>query len=608
MRRTVLRFALAACLFLAPAAASAQSILWTRTDPLVVPSTFSGTVRFEAAINGSPSRVSLTLLTGSIDLRDDGSNGDASAGDGVFTGMIPASTIQTLMQPDDVQRVLIGFLDVFNGATRVLRGNTFVDVYTPDIPAISIDQLAADVQATDRLVNVVDPAFLTDGNVKRIAQTFYRHFDDGFDFLNIVSLPTRFLNRTHSTVKNDVQGIGETRIDTSAQYGSSGRLLGYSLFPAPGFYDGANVGYSHETAHQWVNFLNFAPYASGIPHWPVSSMATGVMGFSIGGGGEGGSFPCRIVDDGTTVTLFGVPPTQSPLFNDFDLYLMGLLPASAVRPQVVLTGAAAPPTCIGQPYTGNVVRVGVETIIAAAGQRIPDASAAPKSFKAATILVSRDGLVSNETMWLYSWLTGRAELQAAAPIHEGLVKATGNPFFVATGGRASIDTRLVAAADFSLQPAQAAVTVAKGTPATFRISVLPTRASFDQPVALACGTLAPALTCTFAPSQATPGGAGVDVTLTVTTGASVDAMGAQSTTAAFALVLLVGLIARRASARVRATALAAAVLAGCGGTKPPAPGAPAPGPPSPTSATYVIAVTGTSGVVTHSINLTLTVQ
>ncbi|HEY2431824.1 MAG TPA: choice-of-anchor X domain-containing protein [Vicinamibacterales bacterium] len=605
MRRVALPSLALVCLF-APTQAFAQSVAWVRTDPLVLPSTATGTVRFEAAVSGSPSRVSLALTAGSIDLHDDGSNGDANAGDGVFTVTVPASTVAAQMQPDDVQRVFVGFLDVFGGATRVLRANVFVDVYTPDIPQVPIAVLAGDVQATDRLVNVVDSAFLTDGNVKRIAQTFYRYYSDSFDFLSIVSTPSRFQNRSHATVSNGVQGIGETRIDTSAEYRSSGRLLGYSRFPVTSLYDGASVGYSHETAHQWVNFLNFAPYASGIPHWPVSSMATGVMGFSIGGsGGEGGSFPCRIVDDGTTVQLFGLPQTESPVFNDVDLYLMGLLPASAVRPQVVFTGVTSPPSCTGQVYAGAVARVGVDAIVAGAGQRVPDASTSPKQFRAATILVSRDGLVSSETMWLYSWLTARAELQASAPIHEGLVKAIGNPFFVATGGRASIDTRLVDSADFSLQPAQATVTVPKGTPATFRISVLPTHASFDQPVSLACGTLPSPLACAFEPSQATPGAAGADVTLTVTTAVPVEASAA-APIGAFITIVALALASARARVRVTVPAIAALIVAGCGGAKTPSP---QPAQPAPaTSTTYTIAVTGTSGSLLHSTNLTLTVQ
>jgi hypothetical protein len=601
MRRAA-TFCLSMCL-LCSSTAFAQSVTWFQFDPLVVPSTSTQPLRLEAAVIGNPSRVSFALLTGSVDLHDDGTGGDARAGDGVFTASIPAASVIALMQADDVQRVFVGFLDLYNGATRVFHGNMFVDVYTADIPQVPIEQLAADAQATDHLFNIVDSGVQTDGDARRVAQAFYRYYGDTFDFLNIVSTPSRFANRNHVTVKNDVQGIGAARIDNSAQYGSAGRLLGYSLFPSSNFYDGADTGYSHETAHQWVNFLDFAPYAQGIPHWPVSSMATGVMGFSIGGGGgEGGNFSCNVVDDGTTVTLFGVPSTQSAVFNDFDLYLMGLLPSGAVRRQVVFPGVTSPPACIGLPYTGMVVRVGIDSVLAGAGPRVPDAATSPKHFRAATILVSRDGLVSRETMWLYSWLTSRAELQASAPIHEGLVKAIGNPFFVATDGRASIDTELVATPDFSLKPAQATATVAKGAAATFQISVLPTRASFDQQVTLACGTLASPLACSFSPAQVTPGVTGADVMLTVTTAAAPDAL-----SAAVPLLWLAAATAalRRRRAGLATAAGALAVLTACGGTKPSTPAPPA-SPPS--SATYTIIVTGTSGTMTHTTNLTLTVQ
>ena len=66
--------------------ASAQTVTWYRFDPLVVPSTFSGQVRLEAAVTGPPTRVALALDGGAtIDMRDDGTGGDARAGDGVFT-------------------------------------------------------------------------------------------------------------------------------------------------------------------------------------------------------------------------------------------------------------------------------------------------------------------------------------------------------------------------------------------------------------------------------------------------------------------------------------------------------------------------------------------
>jgi len=335
------------------------------------------------------------------------------------------------------------------------------------------------------------------------------------------------------------------------------------------------------------------------------------MGFSIGGaGGEGGDFRCRIVDEGGTVRLNSAP--QETIFNDFDLYLMGLLEPAAAQPQIVLTGVTSPPACNGQVYTGAVTRVTAADIVAGAGQRVPNSAAAPRSFRSATILVSRDGLVSPETMWLYSWLTERAELRTSTPIHEGFSKATGNPFFVMTGGRATIDTLLSSEPDFSLVPAQAAVTVTRGVPATFRISVMPTRASFDQPVTFACTTVPSPLACTFTPAQLTPGAAGADVTLTIATGqaATNPSLALQI---AGVLILLAGAIARRRHAALTwalTAAVAMCLVASCGGSTPPtSPSGPGSGPPPSTGATiYTITVTGTAGSLAHGTVLTLTVQ
>jgi hypothetical protein len=606
MRRATARLALGLAMVCAAAPSSfAQTVPWHRFDPLVVPSTFTQPVRLEAAVNGSPSRVALELSAGGfIEMRDDGTGGDTRGADSVFTASIPASTILSALRADDVQRVFVGFLTLFNGAASVFRGNMFADVHTPEVGTFDIARLGPDAQATFRVVNMIDPQYLSDNNVRRVAQAFYRHYGDDYDFLNIISTPSRFANRTHTIVRNDVSGIGFPLTDGSAQFGSAGRLRGYSLFPIPGFYDGAGVGFSHETGHQWINQMNFEPFAAGRPHWPASSMATGTMGFSIGGtGGQGGDFNCRIVEESGTVRL--MPATEPKAFGDFDLYLMGLIPPASVRPQIVLTGLTNPPSCIGQIYAGAIARVSVNDIIAGAGPRVPASADAPKRYRAATILVSRDGLVSQETMWLYSWLTARAELETATPIHEGFSKGLGNPFFAMTGGRASIDTLLTAEPDFSLQAAQAAVTVARGAAATFRISAIPTRASFDQPITFSCGSVPAPLRCTFAPAQITPGSAGADVTLTVTTDTAPLAVGS----AAGVLLMLVPAVAaaRRRRSMWITTAFVLA-LAGCGGSKPPTSPSPPGSPSGPSATIYTITVTGASGSLSHSTVLTLTVQ
>lgn len=605
MRRGVPLLFLGALLTASTPGAWAQSVAWQRFDPLVIPSSYTQPVRFEAAVAGTPTRVTLDLAGGgTIDLHDDGANGDVKAADGIFSVTIPAATILQSVRADDVQRPFVGFLNVFFGSTSAFRGNIFVDVYTPEIGTPAIDSLGPDAQATERVVNVIDALFMADGNVRRVAQTFYRLYGDDYDFLNIISTPSRFQNRTHTIVRNDVDGIGVARTDTSAQFGSSGALRGYTLFPISTLYDGAETGYAHETGHQWVNHLNFAPFAAGVPHWPASTMAFGVMGFSIGGaGGEGGSFPCEIIAQGLTLRLQQRNASDPVSFNDLDLYLMGLMSPEEVREQIVLTGLTAPPPCAGT-YAGTFQRVTAATVTGSAGRRVPESSVSPKRFRAATILVSRDGLVSREMMWLYEWFTRRAELEEPAPIHSGFAKGTGNPFFVATRGRGSIDTRLRSEPDFSLQPAQAAMNVARGAAASYRISVMPSRAGFNQPVTFSCPSLPAPLTCTFSPVEVTPGATGTDVTLTVRTAA---------TQSPVALLFMGALIVLAAARNRRRTAFACApfvlvFITTCGGsTTSPAP-SPTPSTPGAPSTVYSITVTATSGAIAHSTVLTLTVQ
>src|SRR5262249_13080628 len=151
---------------------------------------------------------------------------------------------------DDVHRVFVGFLNLFNGAASVFRGNIFADVYTSEAGAYPIAQLSPTVQATSRLVNIQDPAYFTSGDIARVTRDFYRWFGDDYDFLDIIYYPARFQNRTHFQVRNDVEGIGVGRLNNTAAYGSAGRLAGISQFPVPGYFDGAETGHIHELGHQ----------------------------------------------------------------------------------------------------------------------------------------------------------------------------------------------------------------------------------------------------------------------------------------------------------------------------------------------------------------------
>ena len=609
-----------------PRPAEAQSVRFLSFTPAVIVPGTTAPLVLEAELTVAATRVTVdfsplgTSLT--IEAKDDGTAGDRIAGDRVYTAPLPVANILGAVQVNDVHRVFIGFLNLFNGTTSVFRGNLFVDVFGSDVPSYPIRSFSPFVQATPLLVNIHDPAFFTSPDTSRITKEFYRWFGDDYDVVNLIADPQRFANRTHSVIKNRVTGIGLAMTDFSAQFGSAGRLQGISSFPIARLFDGAETGFIHELGHQWINFLNMPPFASGVPHWPKSSMAGGVMGFSIGGtGGEGGTFACRIVEQNNTITLN--PRPDAPVYSTLDLYLMGLLPADQVGPQIVFAdqAAVASLTCTGQVFSGPVLRVSGQDVVASFGPRVPAFGDAPNVFRLATILVTRDALASPEAMALYSWFAERGEGRASVATHSGFVKNLGHPFFVATGGRGTLDLRIdTGLPDFTLVPTPASSTVATGTTTTYSISALPVRLAFDDEIVFGCGILPPHATCAFSPDRIAPGQTGRDVVLSIATR---DAPSSTATSLHWpvALGLLVLGFRRRAWSRrdrvwrpgrlafVGALMIAVASLA-CDGSGLPRDPTPTPTPSPTTTAvgSYTITVTGTAGSLSHTTSVTLVVQ
>ena len=523
-RRTAMFVALQtiACIAVAAGAASAQSVSYLNYTPSVITPGATAPVLVEVELTAPVTSVTIDFnpagTTNSIiTLHDDGADGDRVANDRVYSGRVPVAPILSARTADDVNRVFIGYLNVINGATRIIRGNLFVDVYTTEIGTYPVTRLTQFVQATTRVVNIHDAAYFSSRNVQLVTREFYRHFPDDYDVLNIVFDPQRFENRTHGVIKNTVTGIGMTAVDTSAAYGSGGRLIGISSFPIARLFDGAETGFIHELGHQWINYIRAQPFQSGIPHWPYSSMAGGVMGFSIGGAsGQGGTFACAITEDPRGFVL--TPLTDAPAFNDLDLYLMGLMPAGEVRQQFVFADQSVAPRCDGGVYTGAMTRVGVNDVINAVGARSPAFGAAPRSFKLATILVTRDGLASPETMSFYSWMAERAEWRTRTRTHSGFVKELGQPFFVATGGRGSLQMDIdLRRPDFAVTPGTPSVTVQRGADARYEIAVFSRRSAFDAPLTLTCESLPDNAACAFESAALTPGAGGQTTVMTIST-------------------------------------------------------------------------------------------
>jgi hypothetical protein len=398
-------------------------------DPIVVSPRIADTVALKVAAPPSVDSVVLELAAGgTLTLAPSGAN--------LFCGLLMPRQVLFGYQPDDVQRNFVGYLNLNAGATRLKRLNLFIDVADDAVPIVPPDRLADDMQATAHVVNVVTSGLPERLDSQGLAQRFYAAYADTYDFLNVVSTPAYTGNRHHVPVRNDVAGIGLGLFDDSARFGSAGRLQGLSRFPITSLFDLAERGNIHEMGHQWMAYIGGAPELSP-GHWPPSTLANGIMGFSIGAvGGEGGTFPFRVVPIGGGYYRLD-PGGAIDAFNDMELYLMGLAPASQVGPHVLLENK---PPCVGCVYKGTTLTV--QTVVAANGARVPAWPDAPNHFTMATIVASMDRLLTPREMSFFEYFAARGEATVPVPYSSGFAKGMTKPFAVATGGRGTLSTTL----------------------------------------------------------------------------------------------------------------------------------------------------------------------
>ena len=101
--------------------------------------------------------------------------------------------------------------------------------------------------------NLVVLPVTTGSSLQAYTRSFYKHFDDEFDFLVLVS--PGFLEFElgpggyYSGVANDVQGIGRSIYSSSSEYGSAGKLHGIPVFSHVWWFRGIIL---HEILHRWA--------------------------------------------------------------------------------------------------------------------------------------------------------------------------------------------------------------------------------------------------------------------------------------------------------------------------------------------------------------------
>jgi plastocyanin len=223
----------------------------------------------------------------------------------------------------------------------------------------------------------------------------YTRYKDSFDFI-VVLAPSSLtcspgIAGQHVAAKNDVAGIGQAQFDSTALFGSAGRLRGVLWFPsADSLLNGPAL---HEIAHNWANFISTSDVPGLGPHWGFSS--GGQLGgfdpqtFTDLGGGQ-----YRATNGNPSATGFGLNANggNSIPYGELELYLMGLRAPAGVPDLIMARGGAFVSGSPGVFTATSIERMTIQDIIAQRGARVPDFTTAPKQFRVLTVVVANKEL------------------------------------------------------------------------------------------------------------------------------------------------------------------------------------------------------------------------
>jgi uncharacterized protein (TIGR03437 family) len=247
-------------------------------------------------------------------------------------------------------------------------------------------------------------------------QKFYQNHDDAYDFLVVFNALGLAVGGSafafELNVRNEVLGIGDLLggsavVDFGPQFGSERRLQSFmnmgplTNYPSDPAARILTLGenntlsvLSHEAGHRFLSYVEFIDPATGQRSRSLLGRQEAHWSFFFNSDAsvlEGN----RIVD-GAMLTPRFVTTATVEHFSDLDQYLMGLRPPDEVGPTFLVDqprnfqqgtrlASSAPQTGIS--FDGDRKEVSVEMVIAAEGERVPDASVAQRDFNFAFILL-----------------------------------------------------------------------------------------------------------------------------------------------------------------------------------------------------------------------------
>jgi S-layer homology domain/Putative binding domain, N-terminal len=464
-----------------------------RFTPIAILDNGVDSARLEVVPGGGASAVMLKIESGvplvvqgisacngalTVPLYDDGTHGDRVARDGVFTvdGIRWHASAPANCSARTFTRTAPSLTGVYPGDITIVRssGSTTIpfNQYALWMLPVSefgapepVSRLAADVQVSAHVVNIADDAESVNRilsgeagiSVQTLSSKVYSALPDVYDFLSFTTTSQRLCPGGksvgwHMLVKQTWTGTGTPPFDTSASYGSAGKLLGIQLIEQQSS-DYFPV-FAHETVHQWADYLPAALGISGAGgHWADNTNIAGAVG--------GGAWTPN--GDGT----YWAAPSGwisrwrvSPL----ELYLMGLAPVSET-PAILVSDSA--PISFGQNgsrVVGPFRQVAMAQIQQLAGVRTPGPEAAQRAFRTAFVVTTPGRLLTQTEMTAYDRISRM--YTGALPPRPGNNRPT---FDEITGGRATLETSTLPCA-FTFTPSNLSVGAA-GSFGTVAITV-----------------------------------------------------------------------------------------------------------------------------------------
>jgi len=408
------------------------SVIWLSWEPRVVRADQVEPVNLTVAVEGDPTAAQ-------IELRGGGSIPMAATSDDTYQVILSPAQVLDGYQSGDAHNV-VGFLDLFAGPLRTERTNLIANVRDATMPDVSSRMVDADTQVSEHVVNMRwDSLYLGSQVPPEALRRFYALFPDYFDFVAVVEQVRSVHNRFYVGIRNHIGGIGLDEFDSGATYGSQGRLQGVIHYPNDNFFDLGETHNVHEIGHRWMDYLSLPGFTSSGSHWPISDLAYGMMGYS-GVGGQGLVFPFRLVEQAGGDYLLEVTEVARE-FNDLELYLMGLIPAAEVGDHFAFQDQEQTDQLrAGGVLKGPVDQIIIDEIIEAVGARVPSSTDAQHEFHLATIVLSKGRLLTGDEVAFFDYMAARGEATTELPFTSGLARGITKPFFLATGGRATLLT------------------------------------------------------------------------------------------------------------------------------------------------------------------------